>query len=293
MSVVSKKKRRFLRAAERAMRVPVIFEDDGPPPVRSTNAWEAEIELAGPAAYPIIHYQRLKKGEGLYSIDKDNQGSAFFVSMGPLGGVFLTARHVVETHSDAKPYSLLILDLAKESFYATRVLKLALHPTLDAAIGAVGLAHPVKEWRVGRRRLSKGEPFITFGFPSTRRKEVQTPYGRQLRMNYLPAEVKGFIADFQDDEPRYGPVYIHETWVDHGISGGPLVSPYDGRVYALNSRGFRPREAVDEPALEMALSLDGLLSWSPPLLDGRTLGDFLAEHERRVDERDARAEAGT
>ncbi|WP_437574827.1 trypsin-like peptidase domain-containing protein [Sorangium sp. So ce887] len=232
------------------------------------------MEVDAPVAFPIIHWHRL--ADGRYSIDPGDQGSAFFISMGPVGGVFLTAKHVVETQSSDKPYYLLILDSIDEpkSFYSARVQGVELHPDYDAAVGLVRLIKPVKCLSVGRRQLQPGEPFVTFGYPNTQLVEFYNDeQERCLGINYAPAQVNGFVADYQDNERRFGPVYIHETRLACGISGGPLICATDGLVYALNSLGY-------PPDCELALAIAPLLDWRVKLLDGMTLGEFLTLHER-------------
>ena len=206
-----------------------------------------------------------------YSIDLDSQGSAFFVAMRSIGGVFLTAKHVVESHTDEKPHSILILDANEPSkFYATQVRRLALHPEFDAAVGLVDLAAPLPMWRVGRRRPADGEPFVAFGFPSTQFAEFSR--GEGIVISLHTAEVKGVIDIFQDRVPLVGPAYMHFQPTAGGISGGPVVG-LDGCVYALNSRGG---------AREFALAIESLLDWELPILGGRTLGSLLEEHEAGV-----------
>ena len=271
MSVKSRKARARLRGQKLAPRWERLAKGRQPPaPI--ANAWEGKFSSAGPVVFPIL--QRYQVGD-CYSIDPDGQGSAFFVTMGEEGGLFLTAKHVVESHSQEKPFGLLIIDPSgdKPSFYASAVQRLALHPHFDAALGLVHLSSPVPSalWNVGRRRLQPGEPFVTFGFPSTELETFRHSDGTGLATNFHPAEVKGFIERFQDDEDRFGPVYIHTTTLAGGISGGPLMSALDCKVYALNSRGF-------PPDCEMALSIVDLLDWEIPFLR-KSLGMILDEAE--------------
>jgi hypothetical protein len=181
---------------------------------------------------------------------------------------------LVESHSAEKPFYLLVPQPGNEAkgLYRTAVQQLDLHPEFDLAVGVARLHAPLQPWPVGVRQLVRGEPFVTFGYPSTETLEFQNGRFRALAMNYHPTAVGGFIDAYQDGEPQLGPVYVHRTRLAGGISGGPLAA-LDGHVYALNSRGY-------DPDCELALALAPLLAWRVGFLGGMTLGEFIAEHER-------------
>src|SRR5688572_15381068 len=83
------------------------------------------------AVFPILPLRPRDDGsDGIYC-DPGEQGSAFFISR---DGLFLTAKHVVEKWS-ADSYSVMAVHFGLKGVKHCRVRGLALHDTVDLAIG--------------------------------------------------------------------------------------------------------------------------------------------------------------
>jgi hypothetical protein len=225
-----------------------------------------------PPIYPICPWDLTEEA---LRVDTDVLGSAFFISDD--GGVFITARHVVDSYLDQRNLlRVLHVDDPPTRVTALRVVALQAHPAFDVAIGQVQVPAGVFLQRLILREgeLASGEPIAIFGFAGTTvgTLEPSEPGGfPHLRLDMNPQFYQGRIDAFHPH--GFGlardPVYLHTAETTGGISGGPLLRLADSGVYGITSTG--------SIAYGTAVDIRVILDWPVGFLGGRTLRQVAAE----------------
>jgi hypothetical protein len=225
-----------------------------------------------PPVFPICPWNRKEDSIG---IDTDDLGSSFFVSGD--GGVFVTARHVVENYiDDPSVLRILHVDDPPTRFLELQVTELQVHPDFDLAIGRVHLppALYVQHLILGTAQLAPGEVVYTFGYSRTVStnlgpREVGRLPGLHLSMN--PQFYGGTISDFHPTGFSFtrGPVYVHTAETMGGDSGGPMLRLADSGVYGITSRGSELHGT--------ATDIRAVLDWPVSFLDRKTLRQLAQE----------------
>ncbi len=126
-----------------------------------------------PPAYPICPWERTEAGIG---IDTSVLGTAFFVSE---MGLFITAAHVVEKYvAEPTPLRVLYVDLETKRLMPVKPDALAIHPTLDVAIGLAGVpeALDLKRFVLGDGEMAAGDPVLSFGFSHTDAEDLEAAH---------------------------------------------------------------------------------------------------------------------
>lgn len=242
----------------------IMPSEDSEEPLPSP--WQGEITSSiDLPVFPIMHWEPVAGDGRSVSVD-DELGTAFFVTP---TGLFLTAKHVVETCADDKPYSVLLIDRAAGQIPRARVIRLALHPVLDAAIGFARVPTPVPCFRLGTDILNPRELVFTLGYSKTQLVRVPSggTLGQSLAVNFRPDDYyRGVVEGYYPEGhgiAKGWPVYRHNADILGGISGGPLIRASDSAVYGINCSGFA--------GYGTATVVQPLLDWPIDFLDGQTL----------------------
>jgi hypothetical protein len=222
-----------------------------------------------PPVYPILPWDR--KPESISS-DTGDIGTAFFISGD--GGVFVTAKHVVESYvDDSSVLRVFHFDDPPTRASELHVTALQVHPEFDVAIGRVHVPPSVslQHLILGAGQLSPGEPVCVYGYSKTVATDLPAKEeGRLpgLNLAFDPKFYGGTVSDFHPNGFTWtrGRVYVHTAETMGGNSGGPMLRLADSAVYGITSRGSELHGA--------ATDIRELLDWPIMFLDGATLREL-------------------
>lgn len=196
-------------------------------------------------------------------------GTGFFITK---TGIFVTAKHVLEavferkgnqTHAPA-----LVHLLASDQCLIRPILRAAMHPTADLAVGvAAPMKHNPTGESLANQRLTltdlqprMGTPVATYAYPNA---TVSIGTGVQ-RIELWPAFYEGEVLEYypngRDNVLLPRPCYHTSIFLHGGASGGPVFGT-DGRVFAVNSTGFQNERTSFVSAIQdiLSLSIDDVL----------------------------------
>jgi hypothetical protein len=233
--------------------------------------------------FSIIQISVLENGKCL--ADPTQLGTAFFITS---TGLFVTAKHVVEVHTEEAPFSIFLTSASPpgsvpdffsaeqtQSFHQVIVSDLWLHPNLDAAIGFVRVPSMVPRYKIGTRILQPGEVVATHGYGRTQHAAYREDDGtKTLALNFRPGFYRGMIDEYlpQGRGHTKWPLYVHSATLLGGISGGPLICASDDAVYGINCTGIEGVEGYGSSTV-----IEPLLEWAIPFLEGRTIRNLASE----------------
>jgi hypothetical protein len=237
------------------------------------------------SVFPILPLRAHEDGLPRVYCDPGEQGSAFFITK---GGLFLTAKHVVEKWS-ADSYVVMALHFGLKVRKACRVRELERHPDRDIAIGIAeepgpgGWPHP---FALGGSRVGNGSAVLFYGYAKTKvnaDKDPTVPHTPDdaLTLDFNPSVYRSRVVDYLDRAPLVnGPCYQVTCDPGGGVSGGPLIRKRTMSVHGIFSAGM-PNE--DGPATGFVTSLSPLLgSWQIPFLNHLTLREYADQNPQRL-----------
>lgn len=240
-------------------REPVAQSIDEPP----GEEWIAEFAAHVPTipAFPICHRKNMPGGA--IEADTDNLGTAFFVAP---HGIFITAGHVVENDGDVNHSLSILLHNGTDAAWV-KVAAVAMHPSIDAAIGYIDITSKPPILRLGTDELPANEPIAMYGYSRTKSRKLHRDDRDlpALLVSFLPRFYRGCIDAHYPG--GFGltkwPVYVHTAQSLGGISGGPMIRISNGAIYGLLSSGSEQ--------YGVATDIRHLLDWPIPFLSGLSL----------------------
>jgi len=211
--------------------------------------------------FPIFRQQRT----GLWEV----VGTGFFITK---TGIFVTAKHVLETlfdHKGTQTHAPALLHLLPSSQYLIRpILRAAMHPTADLAVGvAAPMNHnPTGEPLTNQRlRLTTCQPPVgsrvaTYACPNASISIRRDGQQIELWPAFYEGEVLDYYPNGRDSVILPGPCYRTTILLHGGASGGPVFD-IEGRVFAVNSTGFQNERTSFVSAIQdiLSLSVDDVL----------------------------------
>jgi len=203
----------------------------------------------------------------------EDLGTAFFVNE---GGLFVTAAHVVPQGMNSDPPLAILYPALNNTIFVTlRPRQLAVHPTLDVAIGLARVPQEVElqRLRCADDEMPAGEQMLAFGYSHSTfvDHEPQTQLLGGTGLWGLSAHIVnafhcGQVSDYYPNGVGWlkgQPLFTHTAQTIGAQSGGPVFSVTDGLVYGISSRGSEGHG--------MAIDIRALLDWPIPFLGGLTL----------------------
>jgi Trypsin-like peptidase domain len=240
---------------------------------------------ASHSIFPIVRYDSKDRVHLL--------GTGFFTTT---NGLFVTARHVLTAPFDSagrQRYPIGIIQFLREpdGIYLQRpILRCALHPTADVA---VGVAAPMNN-REGRPvtnpvlTLSLEPPgvgmrVITFAYPKHANVVVEGGQSIHFTPTWYDGDIKEYFPTGRDRVLLPEPCYRTSIVIHGGASGGPVFSR-SGRVFGVNSTGIDGTDIsfvsrIDEIfALTVDdVAMDGHPPRSTPVLEIARAGHIVVE----------------
>jgi S1-C subfamily serine protease len=226
-------------------------------------------------AYPICVWEA---SESKLQFESTSLGTAFFINE---GGLFLTAAHVVQDLGKDAPLRILYPDLDARILIGLKPCQLAIHPTLDIAVGRVQVPSKV---RLHINDLADGEmhtrePVQAFGYAHSlfidhpaKSRLIGGSGLLGLAASVTHASHCGEVIEYCPQGVGFlkgQPLFQHTAETIGGQSGGPVFSAVDGFVYGITSRGCEEYGT--------AIDIRSILDWPIPFLKNwniRGLGDF-------------------
>jgi len=224
--------------------------------------------------YPICPWQRTPTS---VHIDTSVLGTAFFISGD--GGIFVTARHVVEEYLDrVSTLRILHVDDPPTRFLELHVIGLQVHPDYDVAVGRVHVPPDlfIQHLKLVEGELAPGERVSIFGYSRTTATDRPAVEDGALPGLHLAMDPQFYLGAIDKLHPSgfglaRGPVYVHTAETIGGISGGPLLRLADSGVYGITSTG--------SVLYGTATDVRVLLDWPLTFLDNKTLRQLAQESQ--------------
>lgn len=201
---------------------------------------DGEIQDPGLAIAPIIRQHPDKKTFDLI-------GTGFFVAK---GGIFITARHVLEAVREVHPngeFGLgLIQQIQGNAFVERPIIRMILNNSVDIGIGICApmsspsrgeLDNPIV--RLSTRDPEIGEHVFTYAYPDT----IIEAAGNKSAVYLNPHFYEGRIVDHfpikRDSAVLTWPCFQTSMHLHGGSSGGPVFDS-SGAVFGINTTSLQP-----------------------------------------------------
>jgi len=192
----------------------------------------------GLAIFPIVRYDSETRVRLL--------GTGFFITT---TGLFVTAAHVLRAVFDRKGrqrFAIGMIHFLPDNIYYLRpILRAALHPRADVAVGVAApmarntdgepLKNPILTLTTVRPAL--GTKVVTFAYPRHQNSVSGDVQQVHLAPTYYDGNVEEYFPDGHDRVLLPAPCYQTTISIHNGASGGPVFAP-NGYVFGVNSTGF-------------------------------------------------------